>query len=281
MNENELLYGKVIAKLNQAGLGPTDPAIKSVLKKLETQKDPQKLKKLLEDLLALNINELKDKLDVKRKKIEDKEVTPYFEAKKVELQYEEKRQDEAQNQDLFLLTTNGNGERVVDREEQSKTLLDRQKAIAERTLRVLEAMEKAADAVQKGEKIPEMDLSYLKDLTPREFKQQMRVFKDFGLDPIVIGEDGQIRENPEREVTIETITKEDLEEGNVAFGISFEKMKTKDWREMAKMAKESCRKQGIESEYEPEYEVEIGDSAIEITPESNSDKIVEDDEMSL
>lgn len=266
MNENEILYGKVIAKLNQAGLGPTDPAIKAVLDKLSTEKDPQKLKKILEDLLALDINELKDKLDKKRRRIEEKS--------------KPKAKGE-QEQELFILTVNGDGERLVDREEQIQSLQDRQRAIAERSLRVLEAMEKAVDAVQKGEKIPEMDLSYLKDLTPREFKQQMRVFKDFGLDPIIIGEDGQIRENPEREVTIETITKEDLEEGSVAFGISFEKMQTKEWREMAKMAKESCRKQGIESEYEPEYEVEIGDSAIEITPESNSDKIVEDDEMSL
>ena len=242
MNENEILYGKVIAKLNQAGLGPTDPAIKVVLDKLSTQKDPQKLKKLLEDLLALDINELKDKLDEKRRKIEDKEVDPYFKAKNVELENNE------QNKDLFILTVNGGGERVVDREEQERSLQDRQRAIAERTLKVLEAMEKAADAVQKGEKIPEMDLSYLKDLTPREFNQQMRIFKDFGLDPIIIGEDGQIRENPEREVTIETITKEDLEEGSVAFGISFEKMQTKEWRDIARMAKESCRRQGIESE---------------------------------
>ena len=65
MNENEVLYGKVIAKLNQAGLGPTDPAIKNVLEKLSTQQDPQKLKKLLEDLLALDVNELKEKLDEK------------------------------------------------------------------------------------------------------------------------------------------------------------------------------------------------------------------------
>lgn len=72
MNENEILYGKVIRKLNEAGLGPTDPAVKAVLDKLSTQKDPQKLKKLLEDLLALDIDELKDRLDGKRKKIEDK-----------------------------------------------------------------------------------------------------------------------------------------------------------------------------------------------------------------
>ena len=32
MNENELLYGKVIRRLNQAGLGPTDPAIKETIR---------------------------------------------------------------------------------------------------------------------------------------------------------------------------------------------------------------------------------------------------------
>lgn len=271
MNENDVLYGMVIAKLNQAGLGPTDPAIKAVLDKLSTQKDPQKLKKLLEDLLDLDINELKDKLDEKRKKIEDKEMDSYFKTNNVELENNE------QNQDLFILTVNGEGERLLDREEQIKSLQDRQKAIAERTLRVLEAMEKAADAVQKGEKIPEMDLSYLKDLTPKEFNQQMRIFKDFGLDPIVIGEDGQIRENPEREVTIETITKEDLEEGSVAFGISFEKMKTKEWRDIAKMAKESCRRQGIESEYESEFEYGTDAHETEATIENESPRNIDDD----
>lgn len=248
MNENELLYGKVIAKLNQAGLGPTDPAIKSVLKKLEKQKDPQKLKKLLEDLLALDINELKDKLDVKRKKIEDREVTTYLDKRGEEIKNNE------QNQDLFILTANDNGQRLIDREEQERSLQDRQKAIAERSLRVLEAMEKARDAIQKGKDIPQMDLSYLKDLTPDEFSKQMKVFKDFGLEPVVLGDDGKVREDPEREVTLETITLEDLEEQDIAFAIPFEKLQTKDWREMAEKAKVSCKKQGIESEYEPELE---------------------------
>lgn len=165
-------------------------------------------------------------------------------------------QEQNQNQDLFVLPTNGNGERIVDREEEQRNLEDRQKQVAERSLRVLEAMEKARDAIEKGKEIPEMDLSYLKDLTPKEFAKQMRVFKDFGLEPVVVGRDGQVREDPERQVTLETITREDIEQGDVAFAISFEKLQTREWRKMAESSKLFFKQKGIEPKYEPETTIE-------------------------
>lgn len=238
-------------------------------------------------------------LEEKRKELTDKEVTPYVEAnaEEVKVANEMQQQVETQNQslnaqvqknaveevreeeqELFILTIKGNGDRLFDREEEQKTLEDRQRAIAEKTLRVLEALEKARDAVKKGEKIPEMDLSYLKELTPKEFAKQMNVFKDFGLEPVLIGDDGKVRENPEREVTLETITLEDLELDGIAFAISFEKLKSKDFRNIAELAKESCKKQNIKSEYEPDPELE-DDKKGEGTIEAKKPRVVDDDEF--
>lgn len=166
---------------------------------------------------------------------------------------EDIRQDQEQNQDLFILTTNGNGERIIDREEEERDLQDRQKErqrqIAEKALRVLEALEKARDAIVKGKEIPEMDLSYLKDLTPQEFAKQMAVFKTFGLEPVTFGRDRQVRDDPEREVTLETVTKDDIEQGNVAFAIQFDKLKTNNWRDMALDAKNRFERNGLKREY--------------------------------
>ena len=277
-----------LRKQSEYGKNRFDPALANLLFKSQAEVDAD-IATVIEEFVNKRGRQPTDEelaaayviLEEKREKLKDKDMNSYFKARNVDLQYEEeKRQDDAQNQDLFILTVNGDGDRLVDREEQERSLQDRQRAIAERTLRVLEAMEKAADAVQKGEKIPEMDLSYLKDLTPKEFAKQMKVFKDFGLETVVIGEDGQVRESPEREVTLETITKEDLEDGSIAFGVSLEKMQTKEWRDMARMAKESCKRQGIESEYEPEFEPEVEYMA-DPTAGNKAPRNVEDDELSL
>lgn len=172
----------------------------------------------------------------------------------------DQRQDQEQNQDLFILTTNGNGERIIEIKEVQRDLQDRQRErqrqIAEKALRVLEAMEKARDAVERGEPIPEMDLSYLKDLTPQEFAKQMAVFKSFGLQPVTLGRDRQVREDPEREVTLETITKEDVEQGDVAFAIQFDKLKDPNWRKMAEKSKAFFEQKGLKTKYIPETTIE-------------------------
>lgn len=227
--------------------------------------DPQKLKQKLEDIKKellensksgrVTKGDLKKRLEeilkMRMKKAFEKEglnpeLVEELEDKELE---EDRKQDQEQNQELFILTTNGNGERIIDREEEERNLQDRQKQIAEKSLRVLEAMEKARDAIVKGKEIPEMDLSYLKDLTPREFAKQMAVFKTFGLEPVSFGRDRQVREDPEREVTLETITKEDLEKGDVAFAIQFDKLKTNKWRDMALNAKASLERNGLKREY--------------------------------
>lgn len=169
---------------------------------------------------------------------------------------EEKEEKKQNEQELFILTANGNSERIVDKKAETGSFEASQKENAQRVLRVLEAMEKARDAIEKRKEIPEMDLSYLKDLTPRELAKQMAVFKDFGLQPVVLGRDGQVREDPERQVTLETITREDLEQGDIAFAIPFEKLQTREWRKMAEKSKMFFKEMGIKPEYEPETTIE-------------------------
>ena len=170
---------------------------------------------------------------------------------------EDRIQDQEQNQDLFILKADS--ERVHEREIEERNAMDRQKQIQEKALRVLEAMEKARDAIEKGKPIPEIDLSYLRELTPDEFSQQMNAFKKFGLQPIAIMKDGELtRENPERQITKETITKEtitkeDFEQGDIAFAIQFDKLVDPNWREnVAEKYKAIYERSGFDIKYRSE-----------------------------
>ena len=165
---------------------------------------------------------------------------------------EDRIQDQEQNQDLFILKADS--ERVHEREIEERNAMDRQKQIQEKALRVLEAMEKARDAIEKGKLILEIDLSYLRELTPDEFSQQMNAFKKFGLQPIAIMKDGELtRENPERQITKETITKEEFEQGDIAFAIQFDKLVDPNWREnVAEKYKAIYERSGFDIKYRSE-----------------------------
>ena len=188
---------------------------------------------------------------------------------------EDRIQDQEQNQDLFILKADS--ERVHEREIEERNAMDRQKQIQEKALRVLEAMEKARDAIEKGKPIPEIDLSYLRELTPDEFSQQMNAFKKFGLQPIAIMKDGELtRENPERQ-----ITKEDFEQGDIAFAIQFDKLVDPNWREnVAEKYKAIYERSGFDIKYRSEttkaddliYSTK-GNEAAEKT-----DQVIEDDD---
>lgn len=232
--------------------------------------DPQKLNKKLEEIRQELFANSKDgkvtKGDLK-KKIEkilksrlkdafekaglDPELIEEIEEREQERE-EDRIQDQEQNQDLFILKADS--ERVHEREIEERNAMDRQKQIQEKALRVLEAMEKARDAIEKGKPIPEMDLSYLRELTPDEFSQQMNAFKKFGLQPIAIMKDGELtRENPERQITKETITKEDFEQGDIAFAIQFDKLVDPNWREnVAEKYKAIYERSGFDIKYRSE-----------------------------
>lgn len=264
MTRTDLLFDQLKKKFELMGFSSTDPVINNVLGILSnapksTVEQINVLESKIENLLNLDEETLKKRLNLRReKKIKEEEMAKYVEANKEELKVaeEDRKQDQEQNQDLFILTANGNGERIIEREEEERDLQDRQRQIAEKSLRVLEAMEKARDAIEKGKEIPEMDLSYLKDLTPQEFAKQMAVFKTFGLQPVALGRDRQVREDPEREVTLETVTKDDIEQGDVAFAIQFDKLKDPNWRKMAEKSKAFFEQKGLKTKYIPETTIE-------------------------
>lgn len=262
MTRTDLLFNELKNKFQKMGFSLQDPVIVNVLGILSnapksTERDVALLEGKIESLLKLDDETLKGRLNSRKKKeIDAKEAAAQTDEKNQKALDEDWKQDQEQNQDLFILTTKGNDGRIVDREEQQMDLQDRQIQIAEKSLRVLEAMEKARDAIVKGKEIPEIDLSYLKDLTPKEFAKQMAVFKTFGLQPVMLGRDGQVREDQEREVTLETITREEVEQGDIGFSIPFDQLRTSKWRSIAERSKEFFKQKGIKPEYEPETTIE-------------------------
>lgn len=212
MNENELLYGKVIAKLNQAGLGPTDPAIKDVLEKLSTQKDPQKLKKLLEDLLALDGNELKDKLDGKRRSIEEKQRAREDDDKLKEQQRQAEFDEQAR----------------VQREMQARDITYNPE-LNQKLAKLVSDMKNARNQAQgKFVGIPK---EFLKEIPDDKFSQVVEYLENelgFEFKSRTHG----VVEQEGRAVEEETVTKEDLLKGDVKAVIPTEKLQSKEFEKL-------------------------------------------------
>lgn len=212
MNENELLYGKVIAKLNQAGLGPTDPAIKDVLEKLSTQKDPQKLKKLLEDLLALDGNELKDKLNGKRRSIEEKQRAREEDDKLKEQQRQAELDEQAR----------------LQREMQARDITY-DPEINQKLAKLVGDMKNARNQVQgKFVGIPK---EFFKEIPDDKFSQVVEYLENelgFEFKSRTHG----VVEQEGRSVEEETVTKDDLLKGDVKAVIPTEKLQSKEFEKL-------------------------------------------------
>ena len=252
MSENEILYGKVIAKLNQAGLGPTDPAIKNVLEKLSTQKDPQKLKKLLEDLLALDGNELKEKLDGKRRSIEEKQRAREEDDKLKEQQKQAELAEQAR----------------VQREMQERDITYNPE-FNQKLAKLVSDMKNARNQTQgkfvgipkeffrdiPDDKLPEV-VQYLENELGFEFKSRTHG---------VVEQEG-------RAVEEETITKEDLLKGDVKAVIPTEKLQSKEFEMLLEDKGKDLAEKAKEAETARE--------SIEVIDEDKG-KAVEEDEFSL
>ena len=212
MNENELLYGKVIAKLNQAGLGPTDPAIKDVLEKLSTQKDPQKLKKILEDLLALDGNELKDKLDGKRRSIEEKQRAREEDDKLKQQQRQAELDEQAR----------------LQREMQARDITY-DPEINQKLAKLVGDMKNARNQVQgKFVGIPK---EFFKEIPDDKFSQVVEYLENelgFEFKSRTHG----VVEQEGRSVEEETVTKDDLLKGDVKAVIPTEKLQSKEFEKL-------------------------------------------------
>ena len=212
MNENELLYGKVIAKLNQAGLGPTDPAVKDVLDKLATQKDPQKLKKLLEDLLALDIDELKEKLDGKRKNIEEKQRAREEDDKLREQQKQAELDEQAR----------------IQREMQARDITY-DPEFNQKLSKLVSDMKNARN--QEQGKFVGIPKEFFKEIPDDKFSQVVEYLENelgFEFKSRTHG----VVEQEGRSVEEETVTKDDLLNGDVKAVIPMDKLQSKEFERL-------------------------------------------------
>ena len=231
--------------------------------------DPQKLNKKLEEIRQELLANSKDgkvtKGDLKKKieKILKSRLKDAFE--KAGLDYElveeledkeiadEKKQDEQHN-DLFELVNSENNVRLKEMEDKEKASQLLQKNVYERSLTIMLAMKKVRESIVQNREMLEIDLSFLKELDSQELSKQMKFLGSFGLTPMMIEKEGQIRENPERTIELETITKEDLEQGDIIFAIPIKELQSKNWEEKTRALTERFKDKGVEVE-EPSVKV--------------------------
>ena len=177
---------------------------------------------------------------------------------KIKVEEEQKRkEDELEDeQELFLLDTKGKSPRLQVREElEERSLQDRQKALMERSLRILEALEKIKDAMKQEKGMLEIGGDFFKGLDVKQIKQQLGLLKAMGVQGITKDENGNIVENDGREVSAETITEKDieaLEKGEVDFAIPFETLQSIGWKQQDEKLRQWFKDKGIElDENEP------------------------------
>lgn len=215
----EVISAETIVMGNSLGLANTqDLATKlnAIKGKLATQKETvtkEDLEEYLRNMLKKRIKEsLREAgLDPELiEKMEDKEVLDA-----------DRKQDNEQNQDLFELVNNKNNIRLQDRQALERDLQDRQRSVAERSLRILEAMEKVKDAIVQGKENLELDLSCFRELGPEELSKQMSFLERFGLKQM------------------------DLENGEIVFSIPMRELHSESWRAKAEAYKAQFKERGI------------------------------------
>lgn len=137
-------------------------------------------------------------LEEKRAKLKDREVEAYIKDKEEDLEIEADRvRDNEQNQDLnnqlqpetlnqnddlFLLDKIGNNFRLQVRDGiDERNREDRQRAMMERSLRIIAALEKIKDAVKQDNGMIELSADMFEGLDPKEVEQQMGLLNAMGV----------------------------------------------------------------------------------------------------
>lgn len=233
-------------------------------------------------------------LEEKRKKIEDREVEAYLAEHEEEIEIDEEfRTDNEQNQDLnnqimqdkeekeelFLIDKIGEHSRLQVREEiEERNLQDRQKALMERTLKILAALEKLKEAMKQEKGMLEIGGDIFSGMNTREIKQQLGLLKAMGVQEIGKDEDGNIFENEGREISIETLTEKDFEElesGDKSFAISWDTLRSLDWSKQSEKMKEWLKERGVELDENESITIDgLEEKEVKVAE-------LEDDEMSL
>ncbi len=269
MNRKNILLEELKKKIMKMGFDVVDPAIFPVLNLLSNQQDGPEVESKIEYLLNLDDEKLKYRLNKrKEEKVKDEEAKEYIEAKKedvevdkdfqedldknnsfVEMQQqneEEKKEEETREgaeakDDLFVLTQENGKFKLQDREAIMKDLQDRQRNVFDRNLKLLEALEEIRKVSRQFDGNLQIDLSHMLDLDPKEFELQKKLLSRFRLKAMSTKSNELDRESPEREITIETITKEDLENGDITYSIPFRELQSPEWVSRAQAFKEQMK----------------------------------------
>lgn len=171
----------------------------------------------------------------------------------------EQRQDEEHN-DLFELTMNNGNFMLQDKDALLRDLQDRQRNVFDRNLKLLEALEAVRKISRQTDGMLQIDLSHMQNLDPKVFEMQKDLLSRFKVKAMTVVREGLERESPEREITIETVTKEQLEKGEVTFAIPFRELQSREWGERAdgfrKQMEDYLAKKGIEVEKREPLRVE-------------------------
>ena len=206
--DKRMLNGLIINQRKQSEYGKNrfDPALANLLFKPQSEVDAD-LATALEMFVSSRKRQPTDEelaavyvlLEEKRSKLKDIELEAYMKENEKELEIDSERdreqnqdlnnqlQQEAQeqNDDLFLLDRVGNNFRLQVRDGiDERNREDRQRAMMERSLRIIAALEKIKDAVKQDNGMIELSADMFKGLEPKEVEQQMGLLKAMGVQDV-------------------------------------------------------------------------------------------------
>lgn len=208
--DKRMLNGLIINQRKQSEYGKNrfDPALANLLFKPQSEVDAD-LATALEMFVSSRKRQPTDEelaavyvlLEEKRSKLKDIELEAYMKEKEEEFEIDldrerdkEQNQDlnnqlqqeaQEQNDDLFLLDRVGNNFRLQVRDGiDERNREDRQRAMMERSLRIIAALEKIKDAVKQDNGMIELSADMFKGLEPKEVEQQMGLLKAMGVQDV-------------------------------------------------------------------------------------------------
>lgn len=210
------------------------------------------------------INYVEGKIkEIKDKNKEKQEAQIVAQQKESAERANEQKQDEEHN-DLFELTMNNGNFMLQGKDALLRDLHDRQRNVFDRNLKLLEALEAIRKISRQTDGMLQIDLSHMQNLDPKVFEMQKDLLSRFKVKAMIASERGLEREAPEREITVETVTKEQLERGEVTFAIPFRELQSPEWERLSEkfrnQMKDYLNRKGIQiEEHEP---VSVEDNVI-------------------
>ena len=203
------------------------------------------------------VTEIQKEIDEQEKQQAAEQVA--IQQKEAEEFADEQRQDEEHN-DLFELTLNNGNFRLQDKDALLRDMQDRQRNVFDRNLKLLEALEEIRKVSRQRDGVLEIDLSHMKELDPKVFEMQKDLLSRFKIKAMTVGREGQDRDAPEREIALETVTREQLEQGEVTLAIPFKTLQSLEWEKLSEKFRNQMKgyleQKGIEVEEKEPLSIE-------------------------